>query len=560
MNDGTSSQHHSDDASLRGLTVIAATSALSACGGGTSSTPNDPPPPPPPPAGITTTEAARFLAQASLGATDAEIARVQSQGYAGWLDAQMALPHSQSNWDWLMSRGFDAMDYRNSQLGTDAMAWRKFIASPDTLRQRIVLALSEILVVSAEGLTGGGWRQFRSAAYLDILDACAFGNYRTLLDQVTTSAAMANYLTYLGNKKEDRVTGRQPDENYARELMQLFTIGLHQLNADGSLQLSNGKPQETYGQSDVTGLARVFTGWNFDPTTGGSTPERNRRPLVQVAADHEFGEKSFLGTTIPAGTDGVQSLKLALDAIFAHPNVGPFVGRQLIQRLVTSNPSPAYIARVSAAFANNGSGVRGDMRAVIKAVLLDDEARNSANLTAPAFGKLREPMLRFVGWARAYNATSPSNAWDIGDLSDAGTRLGQSPLRSPSVFNFFRPGYVPPNTPFSQQQLLAPEFQIVNESSTVGYVNFMQTVVVGGVNKSDITVDYNALLPVADDTVKLVQAINLVLAANQVGSATAGTIANAVASLPAGNDSARLTRIHAALTLLMAAPEYLAQK
>jgi Protein of unknown function (DUF1800) len=223
---------------------------------------------------------------------------------------------------------------------------------------------------------------------------------------------------------------------------------------------------------------------------------------------------------------------------------------------VTSNPSPAYIARVAAAFDDDGMGVKGNLRAVLKAILLDSEARRVA--TAPGGGKLREPMLRFLAWARAFNATSASDAWAIGNTSDPGTRLGQSPLRSPSVFNFFRPGYVPPNSAIGSAGLVAPEFQITNESSVVGYVNYMQRAVSTGIG--DVLPDYAGLLALADDAQALLDELNLVLAAGQVGATSLLTIKTALDGMAAGTDAARRNRVQAALVLVLAAPEFLVLK
>jgi uncharacterized protein (DUF1800 family) len=505
---------------------------------------------------VSETSASRFLAQASMGATTDEIQRVMGLGYEGWLDQQMAMPLSASRWDALVAAGYTDISFRNSEAGFDSCAWRKMIASPDTLRQRITLALSEILVVAIDGLVGAGWRQFTAAAYLDMLEANAFGNYRDLLQAVSLSPAMGEYLTFRGNVKYSPTTGALPDENYARELMQLFTIGLLQLNNDGTPRLANGQPQETYGLDDITGLARVFTGWDYDLAGGNtSTPDFKRRPMAQVASRHETGSKTFVGATIAAGGTGASDLKAALDILFAHPNVGPFIGKQLIQRLVTSNPSPAYVARVASAFNRDSAGVRGNLKAVIKAVLLDVEARDPVIAAANAYGKQREPMLRFVAWARAFNATSASNAWAIGDTTDAASRLGQSPLRSPSVFNFFRPGYVPPNSPIASAGLAAPEFQLTNESSTVGYINYMQNAVSRGVG--DVKADYSALMLVADDSTALLSALNTVLAAGQLSAATLALMRGAIGAMPAGSSATRLNRIYAALVLVLAAPEFI---
>ncbi|MFO1245098.1 MAG: DUF1800 family protein [Ramlibacter sp.] len=508
----------------------------------------------------TAAEAARFLAQATPGATRADISALQSGSYSAWLDTQMAMPRSQGHVDWLLAKGYDGEAFRNNMQGLDPMLWRKFISSPDALRQRMVLALSELLVVSVLGINTA-FRQFAIANYLDVLDANAFGNFRTLLEQVTLTTAMGHFLTYRGNAKANAVTGSQPDENYAREVMQLFTIGLVQLNPDGTVRLVNGQPVETYGPDDVSGLARVFTGWDAD-TSGFTAPfpaDIHRRPMTQVPSRYETGSKSFLGVTIAAGTPALTSLRMALDTLFNHPNHAPFISRQLIQRLVTSNPSPAYVGRVAAVYANNGMGVRGDLASVVRAILLDVEARDPAALGQPGFGKLREPVLRFLNWARAFGAASPADAWAIGDLSDPATKLGQSPLRAPSVFNFFRPGYVPPNSALATQGLVAPEFQIATESSVAGYVNYMQRAIAGN-GIGDVRVSYTSLTALAADSSALLAEVNLVLAAGQLSAATLATLKAALDTITATTDAGKLNRVQAALLLVMAAPEYIVQK
>jgi uncharacterized protein (DUF1800 family) len=280
--------------------------------------------------------------------------------------------------------------------------------------------------------------------------------------------------------------------------------------------------------------------------------------MMQVSSRYETGAKTFLGLTIAAGVDASTALTQALDHLYAHPNVGPFWSRQLIQRLVSSNPSPAYVQRVAQVFANDGTGQRGNLAAVLRAVLLDTEARSDAGLASVSGGKLREPLLRFTAWARACNATSPSGAWALGDTSDPASRLGQSPLRSPSVFNFFRPGYVPPNSGIANAALVAPEFQITNESSVVGYINYVQKAVAGTL--ADLTPDYSAWLPLADDAPALLAELNAVLAAGQLSAATVGTISAAIAGMPSGTDASRASRIQAALVLVLAAPEFLVLK
>ncbi len=534
---------------------------LAACGGGGDAAPAPAiaaapgPAPAPGPQGISAPEAARFLAQATPGAAKADIAAVQASGFAAWIDSQFAAPPSQSHYDWLVAKGYNAETFRNGSAGLDNTIWRKLISSPDPLRQRMTLALSEICVVSVLGVNAP-WRAFAVANYLDLLEANAFGNYRTLLEQVSLSTAMGYYLTFRGNVKANPVTGSEPDENYARELMQLFTLGLYQLDANGSPQGS-----ETYRQADVSGLARVFTGWDLDVSGLASPlpPDVHRRPMAQVASRYETGSKSFLGVAIPAGTTAAASLKTALDALFAHPNLPPFISKQLIQHLVTSNPGTGYVGRVAAVFSDNGAGVRGDLKAVLRAILLDPEARSLVNAATPTFGKLREPVIRFLSWARAFRATSASDAWTIGDLSDPATRLAQSPMRSPSVFNFFRPGYVPPNSPIASAGLLGPEFQITTESSVAGYVNFMQKAVSGS-GVGDLKSGYASLLPLAADSRALLDELNLVLAASQLPAATISTLAAALDGISVGTDAGKLNRIWAALTLVLAAPETIVQK
>ena len=493
-----------------------------------------------------------------MGATREQIARVQQLGYAGWINEQIAMPRGETRWNYLVGKQYNTPDLKNTENGHDAAFWRKMIIAPDTLRQRVTLALSEIVVASITGFSAS-WSNFSGVAHMDLLESHAFGNYRNLLQQVSLSAPMGEYLTYRGNVKLNPTTGALPDENYAREVIQLFSIGLVELNLDGTPKLSSGLQQETYGLDDISGLARVFTGWGYDLAGGDmNNPEYKRRPMIVSANRHESGAKEFLGSSIPAGTDALNSVTRALDIIFAHPNVAPFISRQLIQRLVTSNPSPAYVSRVATVFNNDGKGVKGNLAKVVAAILLDDEARNPNRLSDPNFGKLREPVLRFTAWARAFKANSPSDAWGVGNTSDPGTRLGQSPGRSSTVFNFFRPGYVPPNSAIASARMVAPEFQITNESTVVGYVNFMQSVVSRGIN--DVKADYSAVLPLAESSDKLVDELNLVLAAGQLAPATVNLIKGGIDSMPKVTDTHRLNRIYAALVLVLASPEFIVQK
>jgi len=554
-------QERSDASTALPAALVALSAAVAACGGGGGTSPPPPPPPPPPPVGLTSAEAARLLSQATFGANRAEVDRVKAMGTTAWLDEQFAMARSPSHVDWLTAQGYNLYpDFQFSRAPIDYSIWRKFLSSPDQLRQRMVFALSQIMVIAVEGI-GGRWPAFAAGYYLDLLETHAFGNFRNLLEAVTLSPAMGDYLSMRGSRKAD-ASGRQPDENYAREVMQLFTIGLVELNADGTPRLNAGATIDTYGQADVTGLARVFTGWEY-ASSDATTPASVVTPLASIASRHETGAKTFLGTTIPASTDAATSLRLALDVLFNHANVGPFIARQLIQRFVTSNPSAAYVGRVVAAFANNGSGVRGDLAATLRAVLTDSEARNLAAARSSAtFGKLREPVLRFVQWARASNVGSVSGQWKLGNLSDPASRLGQSPLHSASVFNFYRPGYVPPNTALASATQVAPEFQITTESSVAGYLNFMQGAIAttNGVAGSDIKPDYSAWLALALDATALADEANLVLAAGQLSAARLTVIRDALAAMPSTTATEQSRRVQAALLLTLAAPDYLALK
>lgn len=537
--------------------VIAPALLLAACGSGSGSggTSAAPPAASAPvvvaPATITPTQASRFLAQSTMGATRPLIDSVVSRRYEGWIDDQFALPRATSHWDWLVANGYGVAANINSETGFDATMWRQMIAEPDQLRQRIGMALLDLLVVGIGGVNLN-WKQFATAAYVDVLLDNAFGNYRTILDAITTNAAMGSFLTFLGNRKANATTGAQPDENYARELMQLFTLGLYQLNMDGSVRTAGGVPMETYTPADVAGLARVFTGLSLASNVS-TTPDRYRQPLTINAALNETGTASFLGTSTSGG--GMAAVKVALDTIFAHPNLPPFVSKQLIQRLVTSNPSAGYVGRVAAAFANNGSGVRGDMKAVIKAILLDTEARSDDALTSPTAGKLREPVMRLTAWARLAKIASPANLWAFGDTSSQSTRLGQTMGRSTTVFNFFRPAYAPPATGISNAGLVAPEFQITNEQSVVAYVNYMQGLVANGTG--DMKPDYADLIAKAADSAALLDEVNLVLAASQLGAATVTAIRAAIDSVAATATNGPVNRVGIAILLTLASPDFL---
>lgn len=555
--------------------VIAA--AVSACGGGggggggggsgTTPAPSQPVVVTPPAPQISDAEAVRFLLQTQFSASDADIAAVKSQGYTAWLGSQYGAANSTSLWDWLDSRGYNAITQDKHYFHVEPAEngiWRQLIASPDQVRKRVTLALSEHFVAPFNSTNM--WPSYIAAGYWDMLNANAFGTFRALMEAVTLNLQMGIFLNVVGSGKADD-SGRQPDENYARECMQLFTTGLTMLNIDGTPKTDLfGNQSDVFKLEDVTNLAHVFTGYAADvanvPTTTVSwetfairEPVYARRPMIIVRGAHSPEAISFLGTTIPANTVAEEKLRIALDTLCNHPNVGPFFATAMIKRLVTSNPSPAYVGRVAAAFNNNGAGVRGDLKAVWTAIFTDAEARTLPD--AVTGGKLREPIVRLVQWARTAEVATSTGKWGIADLSGM-QNLGQSPLRSPSVFNFFRPGYVPPNTMMADRKMVAPEFQIVNETTTAGYLNFMLTAVRSGIN--DVKPQYTALLSKADDAAALVATLNLRMTANQLSAATVTLIETAVASLPATTDSQKLNRVHAAVYLTIAAPEYLIQK
>lgn len=498
-------------------------------------------------------QASRFLAQATFGPTPADIEAVVRDGYAAWLDRQLAMPPSQTHFDWLLQQGKNTEEFKGNGINAplESTLWRKFISAPDQVRTRVAFSLSEIFVVGVSSITAS-WPLFGAAGFMDLLAEHALGNYRDLLAAVSQNLSMGCMLTYRGNRKEDPKTGRHPDENYAREIMQLFSIGLLELEPDGSLKMVDGKPVETYTNADVQGLAKVFTGWDIN---GPETDvEFHRRPMALNNALHSLAEKRFLGAVIPPGTDGHLSLKRAIDVISAHPNVGPFIGTQLIQRLVTSNPSRAYVRRVSAAFDDDGTGARGNLKAVVRAILLDPEARNP-DLNAPDWGKVREPILRFSGWARAFGANSTNGVWAMPDTTDNTIRLAQSPMRSASVFNFFRPRYVPPVTELARRHLVAPELQITDETSVAGYLNFLAIYVDRG--WEDLQTSYAAEIALAPDPAALVARVALLLAGDAFSDRTAAAIAQAVSSIPPERPR---DRVRAAITLVAASPEYLVQK
>jgi uncharacterized protein (DUF1800 family) len=514
---------------------------LAACGGGGSSG-SPPPVVPPPPNQPSAADTARLLEQATFGVTASDVSHVQSVGFTAYLAEQLAATASQYTGFSYTPHTAPVGCQTDPATPTDASSicardkyslfqvQRQFFMNAlndsDQLRQRVAFALSQIFVVSGTEV----YEAYGMADYQNMLLNDAFGNYRDLLQDVTLSPVMGRYLDMAGNYKADPAHGTAPNENYGREVLQLCSIGLYELNPDGSQKLdSTGAPIPTYDQSVVIGFAAAFTGWTFPPLPGASSTPSNPinydGAMVAFDSEHEAGTKTLLdGFTIPAGQTSAQDLKMALDDIFNHPNVGPFIGKQLIQHLVTSNPSPAYVGRISAVFADNGSGVRGDLGAVVKAILTDPEARGDAPATG-GFGHLREPALFISSVLRSLGGQSD------GVLArSASSGMGQPIYTAPSVFNFYPPSFVLPGS-----QSLAPEFGIDNAATALAKANFVNTVIIKGGAAADPTVtgstgtsiDLSSLAAITDPNALITQ-LNQTLMHGSLSSAASGIILGAV--------------------------------
>jgi uncharacterized protein (DUF1800 family) len=507
---------------------------------------------------VTQSDAARFLTQATFGPNLADIATVANGGYAAWIAAQMALPATSH----LVATRADAAAFPNTSqfpvVSTDQYVawWTIAVTAPDQLRQRVAFALSEIFVVSdvSSALTN---QPEALANYYDMLANDAFGNFRQLLQDVTLSPVMGNYLNMLRNAAANPAKGIAADENYAREIMQLFTIGLNQLWPDGSLQLdANGQPIPTYNQATIVQTANVFTGWAYASTvknpsfTGSAADWFN--PMLLYPAFHDTTQKTIVnGVILPANQGGAADLQMELDTLANHQNTAPFICRELIQRLVTSNPSPGYIYRVAQVFANDGAGGRGNLGAVVNAILLDPEARSSSLLANASFGKLKEPMLRQTAVYRAFNASSQEGRFSIGTTENS---LGQTPLDSPTVFNYFLPGYVQPGS-LASAGLVAPEFQITTASTAVSVVNNLYSSIFTSTTPSAATLvlDLTPLTSQASNSTALVNTVNLLFCGGNMTAATQQNIINGLAALPTSTTA--LVRAQFALELAVTSPD-----
>jgi uncharacterized protein (DUF1800 family) len=505
-----------------------------------------------------TADTVRFLDQATFGPNASLVAHVQSIGFMAFLQEQFALPPS----------SYPNLPLQPSTIPTTCTGtcvrdnytmyplqvtfFRNALTAPDQLRQRVAFALQQIMVASGLTVTQPAWM----SPYLQVFDNDAFGNFRQLLSDITLNPAMGEYLNMAGNNKS------APNENYGREILQLFTIGLNELNDDGSVVTdSSGNPVPSYTQAIVDAFSRVFTGWNLAAPPASGVPNYTS-PMVLTPSSHDGGPKTLLnGVTLPAvntvtATTATNDLNAALDNIFQHQNVGPFISRNLIEHLVTSNPSPAYIGRVTAAFNNNGSGVRGDMKAVIRAILLDPEARNPS--PSADFGHLVEPPVFIARFLRAFNTTAATTDFVLSDsYLPSGLQMGEDLFRSPSVFNYYPPTY---NVPVVN--INGPEFALQSNSSAFARVNFVaeatyKTMPVSSDRPMGSWIDVSSFLPYANSPFQLTGALNNLLFNGGMSPDLHAAVNNALATMSSATPTARVQR---AVYLVASSPEYMVER
>lgn len=566
------------------LASVMAATALTACGGGEAS--KDPNADTSRAQSVprTDSEAHRFLVQATFGPRAEDIAQVRRIGYSQWMDGQFASPVMSTHL--AMVDASSAIKSRKPNNVDMAYSWWTHAVQdhPAQLRHKVAFALSQIFVVSTVPFD----ESRAVASYLDMLTAMSDGTYRALLEGVALHPAMGQYLSHMGNRKEDG-QGRVPDENFAREVMQLFSIGLYELDDAGKPRVINGQSIETYNANDIKGLARVFTGfswhwpsaksaidwwkcfWRATECRDASQDETAMSPYNQ---EHATTQKDFLGVSVPAqaSADPKASLKVALDRLASHPNTAPFISRQLIQRLVTSNPSDQYVTDITRTFRSSG----GNLKTVVKEILLHAEARQPGSTLASTttFGKVREPVLRMAHLLRAiphssaqYSSSSTSRFYQAVESGDPGTELGQTPMRAPSVFNFYRPGYRPPQSQVADRGLVAPEMQISTETSVLGYANFTANILENGwgewntsLGRNDVQFDFSTWTDLSTTPEKLIDAI----AARMIGhnlpeSARAPAIA-AIQAMPSSTAYQKRQRIQAAILMVAMSPDFVIQQ
>ena len=523
-------------------------------------------------------QASRFLMQATFGPVPEDIAAVRGGGYEAWINAQVQLPPSYTRpyireikADGAGPRAdktynFNELDHFVFGNNITTPFARNAVGAPDQLRQRVAFALSQILVVSRRDAQLEE-KPEAMAVYYDLLVKHALGNYGDLLNDITVNPAMGWYLSHVGNQKGDPTVPRYPDENYAREVMQLFTIGLWELNPDGSRKLdSHGDPIPTYGNAEITEMARVFTGLYFDApygwNGGGWADEHYTKPMMMYPEHHDFGTKTLLkGFVLPdsavTAEGGMQDIRNAIDSLFRHPNTPPFVCRQLIQFLVTDNPTPGYIKRVQDVFVNDGTGVRGNLAAVVKAILLDNEARQQP--ISPSFGKAREPVIRTMHLGRLFKLaeTYPKFVWWNWQENFYGSSV-QEPMNSPSVFNFYTPSYQAPGE-IRDSGLVSPVMQIVNTYSAVSFPNLLLDYLHGGFRASyswRYPLDYRENLLVASNAAALVDQVDLLICAGNMTARTRGILLSKLSDAALAEHD----RVALAVWLAMTCPEGAVQR
>lgn len=552
--------------------------------------------------------ASRFLGQATIGADMETIEEAANVGLSTWLDQQIALAPEVSFTDTTEKIWEEFKAKYIAMYGSGAVVdnpsvlllsiywrmayWNNMLKSKDILRQRVALALSEIFVISEKSLLETSC--YGLSHYYDLLYTSSFGNYRDLLYNITMHPSMGYYLSHLNNPKSDAANNIHPDENYAREVMQLFSIGLYELNLDGTRKVNGqGNFIQTYDNNDIGEFAKIFTGfapgqyyWHWDPSVAlipvqwanqFNTPTtiNMQMPMQIMNAWHEPGVKNLLNNqVVPAGQSGVQDVNDAIDNLFNHPNVGPFIARLLIQRLVKSNPTPSYIERVATVFNANAQGERGDLGAVVKAILLDSEARDCSWLDDPNSGKLREPFVRSTQLLKAFNAYNQSNKmYGLGYIVDEVFK--QHVLSSPSVFNFFLPDFQP-NGEIADADLVAPEFQLHTSTASVDNLNFLYQSFIAKIylyasTKSSTTTvgipEVNPLLFDVNDSIRLdlseelllinkpeelIDRLDILLTGGQLTEETKETIIQSITPLAPYSDYL----MRAALYFVMISPDY----
>lgn len=539
----------------------------------------------------------RFLAQASFGPTEDEIKSLyESDGdFATWIDEQITAPNTsilEAFDDHMRDAGLDPLNKRDLELDWQKrmllsdILWERFVHGEDQLRQRVAFALSQIFVIS--DLSDALFNDARGVAnYHDVMTQHAFGNYRDLLEAVTLNPMMGEYLSMVRNEKADLARNIRPDENFAREMMQLFTIGLVELNDDGTQRSDEGgNAIPTYDQNITKAFASVFTGWIY-----GNAPywywtdwfnESTVLPMKPFEAYHDTQSKTLLnGEILPAGQTAQQDLTAALDNVFSHPNVAPFISKQLIQRLVTSNPSPDYVQRVSGVFNNNGRGEKGDLEAVVRAILLDSEARTRSPETIATFGKVKEPILKFTSLMRAFDVEASQPLTDDTMVERETIRFfwpgydyGQRPYGAPSVFNFYRPDYKP-TAISATYDVVSPELQILNEKNITAMSNWAGSIIFNAYDflRADceeslnyesgvgcLYAKFDSEVELARDIDDLLDHLDVLMLSGQMSDDMRTVVVNHIASFDEADEQQRLYRVAEAVYLIWMSPEFAIQR